>query len=47
MKILTRVSLLQSLLLFALLTSGVGLMMVCGGFYLYDSHDFRQKKLVS
>ena len=45
MKILTRVSLLQSLLLFALLTSGVGLMMVCGGFYLYDSHDFRQKKV--
>ena len=45
MKILTRVSLLQSLLLFALLTSGFGLVLVCGGFYLYDSHDFRQKKV--
>ena len=44
MKLLREVSLLKSLLLFALLTSGVGLVLVCGGFYLYDMHDFRDKK---
>jgi predicted membrane protein len=45
MKILIRVSLLQSLLRFALLSSSFGLVLVCGGFYLYDRHDFRQKKV--
>jgi hypothetical protein len=44
MKLLREVSLLKSLLLFALFTSGVGLVLVCGGFYLYDMHDFRDKK---
>ena len=45
MKLLGKVSILHSLLLFALLTSGVGLVLVCGAFYLYDNHDFREKKV--
>jgi hypothetical protein len=43
--LLGKVLLLQSLLLFAWFTSGVGLVLVCGGFYLYDSHDLREKKV--
>lgn len=42
---LRRVSLLQGLLLFALLTSGLGVLLVCAGFYVYDTHDFREKKI--
>jgi len=43
MKLLGGVLLLKSLLLFALLTSGAGLVPVYG-FYLFDMHDFRDKK---
>jgi len=42
---LRKLSLLLSLLLFSLLTSGMGLVLVCGGFYLYDAQDFRERKV--
>ena len=35
----------KSLLLFSLLTSGIGLVLFCAGFLLFDAHDFRQKKI--
>ncbi len=38
-------SLRQRLLLLTMLTSGVGLALVCSGFLYYDSRDFRAKKV--
>jgi signal transduction histidine kinase/CheY-like chemotaxis protein len=38
-------SLLQSLFLFSMLTAGVGMVLVCTGFVLYDIHEFRAKKI--
>jgi signal transduction histidine kinase/CheY-like chemotaxis protein len=42
---LNKHSLLQSLLLFSMLTTGVGLVLVCTGFVVYDLHEFRAKKV--
>ena len=38
-------SLRQRLMLFAMTTSGLGLFLVCAGFFYYDIHDFRAKKI--
>ena len=38
-------SLRQRLMLFAMATSGLGLLLVCAGFFYYDIHDFRAKKI--
>ena len=42
---LNKHSLLQSLLVFSMLTAGVGMVLVCTGFVLYDLHEFRAKKV--
>jgi PAS domain S-box-containing protein len=42
---LGKLSLRKSLLLFSMLTSGVGLILVCAGFLFYDLHEFRAKKV--
>ena len=41
----TNLSLRATLLLFSILTTGVGLFLCCTGFVLYDLHDFRAKKV--
>jgi two-component system, sensor histidine kinase len=40
-----RLSLVRSLLLFSMLTSGVGLLLFCAGFLIFDLHSFRAKKV--
>jgi signal transduction histidine kinase/DNA-binding response OmpR family regulator len=40
-----KLSLVRSLLLFSMLTSGVGLLLFCAGFLVFDLHAFREKKL--
>jgi PAS domain S-box-containing protein len=42
---MSKLSLVQKLLLFSMLTSGVGLALFCVGFLSYDLHDFRDKKV--
>ena len=42
---LRKMSLLRSLLLLCMMTSGAGLVVVCAGFLAYDLHDFRAKKI--
>ena len=39
-----KLSLVRSLLLFSMLTSGVGLLLFCAGFLIFDLHSFRTKK---
>jgi len=38
-------SLVRSLLLFSMFTSGIGLVLFCAGFLIYDLHEFREKKV--
>jgi hypothetical protein len=40
-----KLSLVRSLLLFTMLTSGVGVMLFCAGFLVFDLHTFREKKV--
>ena len=40
-----KLSLVRSLLLFSMLTSGVGLLLFCAGFLIFDLHSFRAKKV--
>jgi len=40
-----KLSLVRSLLLFTMLTSGVGVMLFCAGFLVFDLHTFREKKM--
>jgi signal transduction histidine kinase/CheY-like chemotaxis protein/HAMP domain-containing protein len=42
---LQKLALRRSLILFSLLTSGIGLMLFCAGFVLYDLNDFRGRKV--
>jgi signal transduction histidine kinase/CheY-like chemotaxis protein len=42
---LQKLSLRRSLLLFSLLTTGVGLLLFCAGFVVYDLKDFRDRKI--
>jgi signal transduction histidine kinase/DNA-binding response OmpR family regulator len=42
---LKKLSLIRSLLLFSMLTSGVGLLLFCAGFLVFDLHTFREKKV--
>ena len=44
MKALERLSLRQRLLLHAMLASGMGLFLVCAGFFAYDLHDVRARE---
>jgi hypothetical protein len=39
-----KLSLVRSLLLFSMLTSGVDLLLFCAGFLIFDLHSFRTKK---
>jgi signal transduction histidine kinase/CheY-like chemotaxis protein len=40
-----KLSLVRSLLLFSMLTSGVGLLLFCAGFLIFDLHSFRARKV--
>ncbi len=40
-----KLSLVRSILLFSMFTSGVGLALFCAGFLIFDLHTFREKKL--
>lgn len=40
-----KLSLVRSILLFSMFTSGIGLLLFCAGFLVFDLHSFREKKV--